>query len=237
MINNVIKENHTEEKKIPENPLGNGIPLYMDIDSSKQKKTDSTNSESPAEENPLFTFLNPNIYRDASDQQWKLAPGPVVGYCLIKDTARVMSVLTNDSIIYRLPKYVRFAWGMYSMKGNQMIPLYALNYDSLGTHFLAGNILEKARMDKDAATEEPAILMLFNQKSAKDFYVMTKRNIQKSIAILVDDRVAAAPRVIAEIKVGKCTITGGEEADLKTLSIILDSGYMNVRYTVKMVVH
>ena len=137
-----------------------------------------------------------------------------------------------------MPRLTGFRWSLHSTTANKDIfSLYAVNYDSHGTRYLAGDFVEHATLDKDNATGKPAIALQFTSLGSKEFYLMTHRNIDKELAIIIDGRVAAAPKVISEIKNGRCTITGGDENDLHDLEYILSAGNVNVPFKTQIFVH
>lgn len=99
----------------------------------------------------------------------------------------------------------------------------------LGDTELTGADLLRSRVEFDPQTGKPVVGLQFNSEGAKKFQEITKKNIGKQVAILVDDEIITAPTVQQEISGGNAVITGGftlEEA--KELSIQLNSGALPV---------
>jgi len=74
--------------------------------------------------------------------------------------------------------------------------------------FLNGNSISDVRNDKDKETGTYFISMNFNDEGTKKWAEITRNNIGKEIAFLLDDQVYFAPTVMAEIKGGKSMISG-----------------------------
>lgn len=94
---------------------------------------------------------------------------------------------------------------------------------------LTGADLLRSRVEFDSQTGKPVVGLQFNSEGAKKFQEITKRNIDKQVAILIDGQIITAPTVQQEISGGSAVITGGftlEEA--KELSIQLNSGALPV---------
>ena len=233
-INAALVQKHASTEKDNEgvNPLEGGIPDPSLIDSippADERHVDPRNSK---DSNPLFNKLNAAI--EFTDGKYQLRMGPVIGYCLSKDTAEVMQMLTSDSTKPLIPLHVRFRWSMTPNRPSDLYSLFALNFDSAGTPFMSGKIVRQASFHYDA-DGKPQISIEFNDEGRKRFYLMTRRNIGKSIAITVDGKVVSSPKVIAEIKEGRAVLSGGSENEFRDLCAILQADYFP--HKTKMQVH
>ncbi|MCD6233178.1 protein translocase subunit SecD [bacterium] len=73
---------------------------------------------------------------------------------------------------------------------------------------LTGRYLKHARVDFDQTTFEPEVLLEFNAEGTKIFKELTRKNINKKLAIYIDNVLISAPVVREEIPSGKAQITG-----------------------------
>ena len=185
----------------------------------KKQQASSADLEQLKKEHPLLAILsvNPN-------------GGPVVGYANYKDTATVNSYLTMKEVAAELPKDLRLKWGVspfeYDPKG-QTFELYAIkSTERNGKAPLEGDVVTDAKDDYDQYGK-PSVSMSMNSDGARRWALLTKQNINKSIAIVLDNYVYSAPNVSNEITGGNSQITGHftpEQA--KDLANVLKSGKM-----------
>jgi len=80
--------------------------------------------------------------------------------------------------------------------------------DENGNSLLDSNYISSAETRKSDFPEGFAVYISFNESGSKIWAEATKKNINKSIAIVIDEVVYSAPKVMEEIKDGKCMITG-----------------------------
>ncbi len=73
---------------------------------------------------------------------------------------------------------------------------------------LTGRFLSKSEVGFDQTVYEPLILLQFNEQGSKIFEDLTARNINKSLAIYIDNVLISAPTVQETISGGKAQITG-----------------------------
>ena len=173
---------------------------------------------------PLFAVLNPS-----TDQTGQLYPGPVVGIAQSKDTAQVNSYLNNPQIKSIFPRDMIFRWTAKSVDeaGNfyRLIALKVTTRD--GRAPLNGDVITDARQDYDQRGSNPEVSMQMNSEGAKIWQRMTKENVGKSIAILLDGYVRSYPTVNGEIPGGRSSITGLESIEeAQDLANVLKSGKM-----------
>ncbi|MCQ2345495.1 MAG: protein translocase subunit SecDF [Paludibacteraceae bacterium] len=174
--------------------------------------------------NPLFYPLNPSI-----NQAGQAYPGPVVGQAIhSKDTARVMQMLTGTIAKQILPRDIRFCWTVKAIdEAGQYFQLIALKAQRDGRASLEGDVITDARADFSQTSAYANVSMSMNAEGAKAWARITKDNIGKSIAIVLDGYAYSFPTVQNEIQGGNSQITGNftvEEA--KDLANTLKSGKM-----------
>ena len=177
-----------------------------------------------SKEYPLFAVLNPS-----TDPSGQLYQGPVVGISHSRDTARVNEYLNREQIRNIFPRNIKFRWTASSMDdaGNyfRLIALKAGTRD--GRAPLDGDVITDARQDFDQFGSNPEVSMTMNSEGAKTWQRLTKENIGKSIAIVLDGYVRSFPTVQNEISGGRSSITGlGSIEEAKDLANILKSGKM-----------
>ncbi|HRS53481.1 MAG TPA: protein translocase subunit SecDF [Bacteroidales bacterium] len=183
-------------------------------------------TEEYAKENPLFVLLAPNINQDENGKYY-VGEGPVVGNAAIMDTAKINHILKfgyNKSIF---PKELKLLWTVKPFDDKKSrLQLIAIKAPGDGKPPLTGEKVVDARQDfsQDGKNE---ITMIMNSSGATIWKNLTKNNIGKAIAIVLDDYVYSYPIVQTEIPNGRSSITGNftlEEA--KDLANILKVGKM-----------
>ena len=156
--------------------------------------------------------------------------GPVVAYANYKDTAEVNKYLSMPEVLAEMPKDLRLKWSVspyeYDPKG-QTFELYAIkSTERNGKAPLEGDVVVNAKDEYDHFGK-PTVSMSMNTDGARRWAQLTKQNINRSIAIVLDGYVYSAPNVNSEITGGNSQITGHftpEQA--KDLANVLKSGKM-----------
>jgi len=175
-------------------------------DSSKREKKDSFDKF--AKDNPLFAYLNPSLVQDEKGNYFP-AKGPVSGYALIKDTAKINKMLNLSFIKAIFPNDVKFLWTVKPIDKAettlQLIAIRITNRDQKAP--LTGEVIVDARQDYSQAGK-PEIMMMMNSEGARTWKRLTAENLEKSIAIVLDDYVYSFPTVQSEIPNGRSSISG-----------------------------
>ena len=173
--------------------------------------------------NPLFAILNPSI-----NQAGQAYRGPVIGTVHYVDTAKVNAMLNSQIAKAVLPRDVRFYWTVKAIdEANAYYNLVALKAQRDGRASLEGDVITDARADFSQISAYANVSMSMNAEGAKAWQRITKDNIGKSVAIVLDGYVYSFPTVQNEIAGGNSQITGNftvEEA--KDLANTLKSGKM-----------
>jgi preprotein translocase subunit SecD len=108
--------------------------------------------------------------------------------------------------------------------------LYILNTES----GLNNSHIVKTSTKRNSNTRQPEIRIKFNEDGTQLFSKLTKNNIDKNIAILVDGQVYTAPRVMAEISQGECIISGNfTEWEADMITIMLHFGKLPLKLKLK----
>ena len=173
--------------------------------------------------NPLFAVLNPSVSPAGQPYQ-----GPVVGTVHYTDTAKVMAMLNSQVAKSLLPRELRLCWTVKAIdEAESFYQLVALKSQTSGRPSLEGDVITDARADFGQTSAYANVSMTMNAEGARDWQRITRDNIGKSIAIVLDGYVYSFPTVQNEIAGGNSQITGNftvEEA--KDLANTLNSGKM-----------
>ena len=173
--------------------------------------------------NPLFAVLNPSV-----NQAGQAYRGPVVGTVHYSDTAKVMAMLNSQVAKSVLPRELRLCWTVKAIDAAESFyQLVALKSQTNGRPSLEGDVITDARADFGQTSAYANVSMTMNAEGARDWQRITRDNIGKSIAIVLDGYVYSFPTVQNEIAGGSSQITGNftvEEA--KDLANTLNSGKM-----------
>jgi SecD/SecF fusion protein len=176
--------------------------------------------------NPLFTILSPTIRYNEQQEPVDYLPGPAVGYARGSDTSMVNTYISGSTAKKLWGPLTKFLWS-YKPMGDSIFTLIAIRTARGGKAQLSGNLITNARTVYESGSDRPQISMEMDKESGWDWKKMTRENIGKSIAIVVDDHVYSYPTVMGEIPNGYSSITGSftrEEAD--DLVNLLKAGYL-----------
>ncbi|MBQ6983423.1 MAG: protein translocase subunit SecDF [Paludibacteraceae bacterium] len=217
-----------EEAKPAEAPKAEGDDLAelvenLGADSAAVEADQAAQLAEYKKTNPLFAILNPSI--NGAGQAYR---GPVIGTVHYTDTAKVNAMLNSQIAKAVLPRDARFYWTVKAIdEANAYYQLVALKAQRDGRASLEGDVITDARADFSQISAYANVSMSMNAEGAKAWQRITKDNIGKSVAIVLDGYVYSFPTVQNEIAGGNSQITGNftvEEA--KDLANTLKSGKM-----------
>ena len=177
-------------------------------------------AEQIKKENPLFSVLQPAQGQSLS----------VVGYALSRDTAAVDKIIYSELAHQVLPSDLKLLWSAkaadFDTKG-QVYELHAIKVtEPSGRAPLEGNVITTAKDEFDQ-NGHPCVSMQMNSDGARRWAQLTKQNIGRAVAIVLDNTVYSAPRVNGEIAGGNSQISGNFSIeDTKDLANTLNSGKM-----------
>ncbi|MCU0473744.1 MAG: protein translocase subunit SecDF [Bacteroidales bacterium] len=174
-------------------------------------------------QNPLFGVLTPRVTSEGQPM-----PSSMIGMALGKDTARVNRYLKMNQIKAIFPRDLKFAWSQNPYKYDPSGTLYELHAIKVTTRDgrapLDGDVITSARPTTGVGSDVKVDFTM-SAEGAKTWARMTRENIDRCIAVILDGYVRSYPRVQNEITGGSTEITGDftiEEAD--DLANILKSG-------------
>jgi len=197
--------------------------LLNELDKGDKKDAVDKNADMK-KQYPLFSILSPSV-----TQQGQLYPGAAVGTAHFKDTATINSYLKIDQVKALLPRNLAFKWTAKAIdKDEKFFRLIAIKVTGRdGRAPLDGGVIVDARQDYSDMGSKPEVTMSMNSEGAKTWARLTKDNVGKSIAIVLDGYVRSYPNVLGEITGGRSSITGLESVEeAKDLANILKSGKM-----------
>lgn len=214
-------------------------PVY---DKSVKTKADSAKVQATAKvklDSAIRIFDSVKVAKDSADMKAKAAAGkrdpdplgdhivignqqgkgPMLFGVLVKDTGIIGDYFRKPEIQEILPRDLRLAWTVkpdYLQNGQPFLYLIALKAES-GHASMLGDVVTDARKQYDRNSGgSPIIQMTMNSEGSHRWAQLTKRNVQRSVAIVLDNLVYSYPTVQGEITGGVSTITGNftnKEAD------------------------
>ena len=183
----------------------------------------SSNAQEAAakRQHPLLSMLQP--------MQNQLS---VVGIANIRDTAAINKIIYSEIAKQVLPSDLKLLWSAKPTDmvkgGKNIFELHALKVTSTsGRAPLEGDVVTDAKDQFNNMTGTPEVSMTMNSDGARRWAALTKANVGKAIAIVLDGVVYSAPRVNGEIDGGQSSISGNFTIeDTKDLANTLKSGRM-----------
>ncbi|MBP3849520.1 MAG: protein translocase subunit SecDF [Prevotella sp.] len=186
------------------------------------KVADAKAKAEALKQNPLFAVFQP-VPQGLS----------IVGYANARDTADVNKVIYSDIARQVLPAECKLRWGAQpedfggeNTKGD-IYALYALKVtEPNGRAPLEGDVITNAKDEFDQMGH-PSVSMQMNSDGARRWSQITKQNIGRGVAIVLDDAVYSSPRILTQIDGGNSQITGNFTIETtKDLANTLNSGKM-----------
>ena len=188
-------------------------------DSAAADSTKAAKAKSGAEQHPLFSKL--------IMMQGMQPTNCVVGYAIAKDTAAINAMVNSEAAKSILPADLKLAWGVKNASGMKanVFELYALRANN-GQPSMQGDVIADAKDEFDQ-NHRPIVSMTMTTSGARDWATLTKKNLKKCVAIVLDGYVYSAPVVQNEITGGNSQISGNFTTDdTRDLANVLKSGKM-----------
>ena len=193
----------------------------------KQAEGDAASEAEMLKQNPLFALLQPSGARGHA----------CIGYAHYADTAQINKYFAMPQIKQLFPPEFKPMW---TVKASAMDPnenifeLVAIKAPSRdGKAPLDGGAVTDARVQYGNSGGSPEVSMTMNAEGANVWARLTKDNIGRQIAIVLDGMVYSYPNVQSEISGGSSQITGDftlEEAE--DLANVLKSGKLPAPATI-----
>lgn len=227
------------DETVSETPEAEAQPAADSVASSdsilsqelQNQANDAAEFEKYRKANPLFAALQPAMYNG------RIANGACIGYANYADTAKINRWLKLPQIEALFPAEFKACWTVkpssYIAGGNtfELVAIKATSRD--GKAPLDGGVVTDARVQYGNSGGNPEVSMTMNAEGANIWARMTKDNIGRQIAIVLDGMVYSYPTVNTEITGGSSQITGNfdlEEAE--DLANVLKSGKLPAPATI-----
>lgn len=190
--------------------------------------TDEASVEAYKKANPLFAVLSPSGFRDNA----------CIGFAAAADTALINKYLARPEVAAVFPAEFKAMWTVKSsdfIQDSNIYDLVAIKASSRdGKAPLDGGYVTGARVEyNDRQGGEPSVSMTMNAEGANVWARLTKENVGRQIAIVLDGTVYSYPNVLNEISGGVSSITGHFSIEEATdLTNVLKSGKLPAPATI-----
>lgn len=161
---------------------------------------------------------------------------PVVGYVAVSDTAAVNKIIHSELAKKTLKSDLKLCWSVKpetdGANGAEAFTLVALKCHQPEEAVLTGDVVTSASSEFDNL-QGNVVSMTMNDEGARRWSSITAQNINRAIAIVLDDQVYSYPNVNGQIDGGRSQITGRftpEEAS--DLANVLESGKMDAKVNI-----
>ena len=177
--------------------------------------------EAARKQHPLFSILSTMGRGSLS----------LVGYANVRDTAAVNKIIYSKEAKKVLPGNLRLLWSAKptdNVNAKNFYELHAIKVTTTnGRAPIEGDVVTDAKDQFNNLSGQPEVSMSMNTDGARRWAALTKANVGRAIAIVLDGSVYSAPRVNGEISGGQSSITGNFTIeDTKDLANTLKSGRM-----------
>jgi SecD/SecF fusion protein len=244
-LNNLVKEINKSAKAAPvaatpaaaatateAKPADAGAPALLqqlNKDSVAASSDSAGNRQALLDENPLFAVLIPYV-----TQNGELIPGSVFGQVHYKDTAKVNQYLHLGMARNLFPRNFKYYWSALpinnpnTQKPTDYYEVHAIKITSRdGRPPLTGDVITRAENQYDQVNGQAYVSMNMNAEGTTVWARLTRENVGKIIAVVMDDYVYSYPRVNEEIPTGSSQISGSFTAkEAEDLANLLKSGTM-----------
>jgi preprotein translocase subunit SecD len=242
-----LMESDTVLKKISPDSLKTNQTQLTSADTTKNKKDsskivnkkDTAKNKDVAKNDTNLPTADTNVPADTNQQlseedfkkkhPWfylvRLNPegGTAEGYVREVDKAKVDNILKRKEILDKIPSDIMFVWSNkpFISEGEKIYTLYTVKREPE----LTGGVVVNARSNIDPTNNTPVVYMEMNSEGSADWARITGSNINKRIAIVLDNVVYSAPVVRSKITGGSSQIEGMSNVqEAKLLEIVLKAG-------------
>lgn len=217
----------TEEEAAPVESTESDDLVAQEI-KAQGGEADNADVEAYKKANPLFAVLSPSQFRDNA----------CIGLAAAADTALINQYLRMPEVAALFPAEFRPMWSVKPtsyIKNSNIYELVAIKASSRdGKAPLDGGVVTNARVEYDNRRGgEPGVFMTMNAEGANIWARLTKENIGRQVAIVLDGTVYSYPTVQTEITGGSSSITGNFTIEEATdLANVLNSGKLPAPATI-----
>jgi len=205
--------------------------MYPGIDTLSED-----NPEYQQMKTPLFRYLTIDMYKRQDSRGYELSKGCRIGFAQLKDTANINHLLKTETARLIFPQNMFFIWSLkpeeMSNENNTIMGLYAIKARNIFEPALPGDVITDARVQEDdqSGGARVQVQITMNNEGAEDWKRITENNMNRAIAMVIDEQVLSAPIVVGVIQNGSSVVSGNftrEEAE--DMANILKAGRLPVR--------
>lgn len=170
----------------------------------------------------VISFLNPSddLFKMIDASELHLSSSKL-GTFTKAEAKEIGDYIQSDAFKKQVPEDLRFAWGV--QEGDQDRALFALKNPKAGYAGPVQDDINEVSVRKDGSENNFGLYISFSEQGAEKWATMTRDNVGRNIAILLDGKVYSAPRLMEEIKNGECMISGSfTENELNELKASLE---------------
>ena len=184
----------------------------------KMKSFEEKNIFEPTGIGSLIEFISSNPENGCS-----------IGKVLVKDTAMVGKIIRTDEVLRSAPPDIRYYFGpevpdimLGETINSESLLLFFVRTEGSERAILENEDIYTAKVDVNSYSKQPEVNLQFKEYGSQIWLDMTKKNIEKCIAIVFDNYVVSAPKVLSAIYGGKSSINGNFSfLEAETLASIL----------------
>lgn len=177
-----------------------------------------------AKDDKLYSLLNIPSENPAIDHS-----SAILGYCNIQNKSQVDSYIA-EYYVSKPDQGIKYLWSKRSNKDGNYI-LYLLKHQAAMDK---SQISETAVMKQNKATDNSDLMINFNNTGTLLWQNLSKSNIGKQIAVVIDNVVYCAPKVMGEINNGKCVISGDFSIkEVTCLKSLINNGELSLEFKLK----
>jgi SecD/SecF fusion protein len=215
-----------QPKATPETPT---LLQQLTEDSTKTAGDTAAAENALIQDNPLFSILIPYV-----TQNGELVPGSIFGQVHYKDTAKVNQYLKLAMQRNLFPRNFKYYWSALpiinttTQKPTDYYEVHSIKITSRdGRAPLTGDVITRAQNQYDQNTAKAYVSMDMNAEGTRIWARLTRENVGRIVAVVMDDYVYSNPRVNEEIPTGSSQISGSFTAkEAEDLANLLKSGTM-----------
>lgn len=214
----VTKKDTTKSKSITKKDTTKKKDTSLTTQNTDTNQPEDTSKQLSEEEfkakNPWFYLVRPQQFKD----------GSIAWLVKESDKPKVQRLLDKKDIQDLIPNDAQFAWGNkpdFVDKGEKIYEMYLVKKEAE----LTGGVIVNARSNIDPQNNTPIVTMEMNSEGSADWARITGANVNKRIAIVLDNVVYSAPVVRGKITGGNSQIEGmANVQEAKLLEIVLKAG-------------
>lgn len=152
---------------------------------------------------------------------------PVIAHALARDTARINQLLSEQETRNHFGSSVQFLWGAEPINQQGVLELIAVRARSKRHQELTSNLILSAEIIKEEG--EVSVSIRFTERGAEKWKQLTENNVNRCIAIVMDNRVYSNPLVMEPITSGETVISGNfTKEEASNLASLLNAGSLPI---------